>query len=67
MLGPMAARRLEDRVRQLCARLLIEQEPEWNLTAKELRLALQDHTLRLRNLATAVFIGGTRIVERRRK
>jgi hypothetical protein len=67
MFIPMAARRLEDRIRQLCARLLIEPEPEWSVTLKELQLALQEHTLRIRNLATAVFIAGTRIIERRRK
>lgn len=63
----MAARRLEDRIRQLCARLLIEQEPEWDLTVKELQQALQEHTLRMRDLAAAVFVSGTRVVERRKK
>ncbi len=61
----MAARRLEDRIRQLCVRLLIEHELEWSLTAKELQLTLQEHTLRMRNRAAAVF-AGTRIVERRK-
>jgi hypothetical protein len=63
----MAARRLEDRIRELCARLLIEQEPKWNRTAKELQSALQEHTIRLRDLAAAVFVGGTPVVDRRKK
>jgi hypothetical protein len=63
----LAARRLEDRIRELCARLLIEQEPKWNRTAKELQSALQEHTIRLRDLAAAVFVGGTPVVDRRKK
>jgi hypothetical protein len=66
MPAPMPARRLEDRIREMCARLLIEEEPKWSVTAQELQLALQEHTLRIRNLATAVFVAGTPIIERRR-
>jgi hypothetical protein len=63
----MPARRLEDRIREMCARLLMEEEPRWSVTAQELQSALQEHTLRIRNLATAVFVAGTPIIERRRK
>jgi hypothetical protein len=67
MPAAMPARRLEDRIRELCARLLMEEEPKWSATAHELQLALQEHTLRIRNLAAAVFVAGTPIMERRRK
>lgn len=50
----------------MCARLLMEKEPDWSLTAKELQLALQEHVLRMRNLATAVFVAGVVTAERRR-
>ena len=67
MFIPMPARRLEDRIRELCARPLTEQEPEWSLTLKEFQLALREHILRIENLAAAVFVAGTGIVERREK
>jgi len=62
----MPARRLEDRIREMCARLLIETEPNWSLTAQELQLALQEHILRMSNLATAVLVAGAPTAERRR-
>jgi hypothetical protein len=62
----MAARRLEDRIKELCARLLIEKEPNWSITAKQLQLALQQHVLRTNNLATAVLSRGSATAERRK-
>ncbi len=61
----MPARRLEDRIRELCERLLFEKEPKWSVTAQELRSALPEHVFRIENLATAVFIAGKGIIERR--
>lgn len=66
MYRPMPARRLEDRIRELCARLLMEQEPNWSATARELQLALQEHVRRISDLATAVFVAGAATKERRR-
>lgn len=63
----MSARRLEDRIKELCERLLIEHDPEWGVTAQELQSALQEHILRIKNRATAVLVAGTPIVERREK
>jgi hypothetical protein len=62
----MPARRLEDRIREMCARLIVEKEPNWSITAQELRLALQEHILRMSNLATAVLVAGKATSERRR-
>jgi hypothetical protein len=62
----MPARRLEDRIKEMCARLLIEREPDWSITAHELQVALKQHILRMSNLATAVFVAGASTSERRR-
>jgi uncharacterized coiled-coil protein SlyX len=44
----MRARRLEDRIRELCAHAAVEQEPELNTILAELQSALHKHTERLR-------------------
>jgi hypothetical protein len=62
----MPARRLEDRIKELCARLLMEQEPNWSTTARELQLAIQEHIRRINKLATAVLVAGAATKERRR-
>lgn len=73
LLGPlrlwftMPSRRLEDRIREICARLLVEDEPKWSSTAHELQSALQEYILRMNNLATAVFLAGAHTSERRKK
>lgn len=54
----MPTRRLEDRIRELCARALIEKGPEWAVTVHELQNAIQEHTLRVTNLTTAVTLAG---------
>jgi hypothetical protein len=66
MSAPMPARRLEDRIKEMCARLLIEKEPDWSITAHDLQLALKEHILRMSNLATAVFVAGAPTSERRK-
>jgi hypothetical protein len=63
----MPSRRLEDRIREICARLLVEEEPQWSSTAHDLQSALQEYILRMNNLATAVFLAGARTGERRKK
>lgn len=64
----MPTRRLEDRIRELCARVLYEREPDWSKTIQLLQLAIQEHRLRVANLTTAATIGKRPdlIVERRR-
>jgi uncharacterized lipoprotein YmbA len=54
----MPARRLEDRIRQLCARALYEQDPDWSATIAELQSAIQKHSLRVTNLNTAATVAG---------
>ena len=49
----MPARRLEDQIRELCTRLLYEEEPRWTATARELQIAIGEHTRRLAERATA--------------
>lgn len=62
----MPARRLEDRIRELCARALYEREPQWTATIVELQLAIQEHALRVTNANTgSVMTGKPVIVERR--
>ena len=53
----MPARRLEDRIRQLCARAIVPKEPDAPPALGELRLAIQEHVLRLTNLTTAATVG----------
>lgn len=53
----MPMRRLEDRIRELCARALYQTGTEWKTTLQELQLEIQEHSLRLSNLATAATIG----------
>jgi hypothetical protein len=64
----MPARRLEDRIRELCARALYEKGPQWKSTIHELQLAIQEHGLRVANLAAIATIGGKpqAVRERRR-
>ena len=42
----MPTRRLEDRIRELCARVLYEKEPELSATIQKLRLAIEEHGMR---------------------
>ena len=46
-------RRLEDRIRELCAMAVRAEEPELEIVLSELRSALREHTERLRRLAAA--------------
>lgn len=66
MQSPMPARRLEDRIRQMCDRLLSEKEPNWTTTAHELQAALQQHVLRMANTTTTIAMVGKAATERRR-
>jgi len=63
----MPTRRLEDRIRELCARVLYEKGPDWQKTVHELQLAIQEHSLRLTNKTAAATVGGKPelIIERR--
>jgi len=63
---PMPARRLEDRIRELCARALFEKEPQWSATIHQLQLAIQEHALRVTNTnAASVVSGRPMVIERR--
>jgi hypothetical protein len=54
----MSSRRLEDRIRELCARAVDESSPEWDTTVHQLQLAIQEHILRLANMTAAATVGG---------
>jgi hypothetical protein len=44
-------RRLEDRIRELCAKVMVNPStPEWNEILRELSTALHEHTRRMRKL-----------------
>jgi hypothetical protein len=43
----MPARRLEDRIRALCARALYEKEPEWSATLHKLQSAIDEQLARI--------------------
>ncbi len=66
-IAPMPARRLEDRIRELCARALFEREPEWRDTIHELQLAIHEHALRVSNAATGTVVSGQRLIRERRE
>jgi hypothetical protein len=63
----MPSRRLEDRIRELCARVLYERGTDWQKTVHQLQLAIQEHSLRLINKTAAATVGGRPevIIERR--
>lgn len=65
----MPARRLEDRIRELCARALYENGQEWHVTIHALQVAIHEHGLRVANLAGAATLGGKPqfITERRNR
>ena len=46
-------RRLEDRIRELCATAVTAEEPELEIILSQLQSALREHTERLRRLAAA--------------
>ena len=46
-------RRLEDRIRELCAEALVAQESELDQTLSKLRSALHEHNGRIRKLVAA--------------
>jgi hypothetical protein len=49
----MPSRRLEDRIRDLCARVIAAPEDEVEPAISELKSALREHNERLRKLAAA--------------
>lgn len=64
----MPSRRLEDRIRELCARAVYTKGAEWEAILGELRVAIQEHLLRLANLAAAAIVAGRpEVVKERRR
>jgi hypothetical protein len=63
----MPSRRLEDRIRELCARVLYEKGTDWQKTVRQLQSAIQEHSLRMTNKTAAATVGGKPevIIERR--
>ena len=49
----MPTRRLEDRIRELCARALIEKAPNLESTLADLQVAIEEHTLKIADVTTA--------------
>ena len=64
----MPGRRLEDRIRDLCARAVYEEGYRWRSTLGELQIAIEEHILKVANVtAAATVIGRPEIVRERRK
>ncbi len=64
----MPARRVEDRIRELCAQAIYTKEPEWGDVIRELQQAIREHMIRVANLATAATLPGARdVVSERRQ
>ncbi len=63
----MPGRRLEDRIRDLCARAVYEQGAEWSRTVSELQVAIQEHLLRLANTTALTLVGKPEVVRERRQ
>jgi hypothetical protein len=63
----MPTRRLEDRIRELCARALYEKDPKWSATIHQLQLAIQEHALRVTNANTGALVTGKPLVIERRQ
>ena len=53
----MSPRRLEDRVRDLCTRVIEAKDSDIDQTIKELRQALAEHNRRLRKMAAQKLTG----------
>jgi len=53
----MSTRRLEDRVRDLCAKVIEAKDSDIDQTIKELRQALAEHNRRLRKMAAQKLTG----------
>ncbi len=62
----MPARRLEDRIRELCARALFERDPQWSTTIQQLQLAIQEHAMRVTNANAASMVKGKPVIVERR-
>jgi hypothetical protein len=60
----MPRRRLEDRIRELCARA---SEPDWRSVLAELRIAIHEHALKMSNLTMAAVVGGHPHIIRERR
>ena len=60
-------RRLEDRIRNLCAQLAQEKDTQWSNVIIELQAAINQHNLRAANLASSATVARRPdlIVERR--
>lgn len=64
----MPGRRLEDKIRELCARAVYEEGHRWRATLGELQIAIEEHSLKASNAsAAATVIGRPDVVRERRK
>jgi hypothetical protein len=61
-------RRLEDKIRELCAQAVYEEGHCWRATLGELQVAIEEHVLKVANTsAAATVIGRPDLVRERRK
>ncbi len=60
----MPGRRLEDRIHELCGQAT---DKDWRRILSELRMAIQEHTMRVSNRAAAAVVGGMPHIMRERR
>ena len=63
----MPGRRLEDKIRELCARAVYEDGHPWRATLGELQVAIEEHVLKVANVAAAATVIGKPDVVRERR
>lgn len=61
----MKPRRLNDRIRELCARAVSVSDTEVEAVLEDLRVALAEHTRRLRKIAAQKLVGDGEPQEKR--
>ena len=62
-----SSRRLEDRIRELCARALHLEEPELTATIRELQTTIHEYLLRLSNIDIATNMRPDLLLDRRHR
>jgi len=64
---PTPERRLEDKIRDLCANLVVSSDDDFQQALSELRAAINEHTLRIQNRTSAVVLRWPEFPQDRRK
>jgi hypothetical protein len=66
-MGPIPQRRLEDKIRDLCMRVVKSSDTDFGRSFAELQAAMNEHLLRMRNKTSATILAWPEFPENRRK